>query len=771
MSRKGECHFNPTWLNKEKFPEFSPWLRKVDDFHVGCAVCDPSLKRPINIKGMGKAAITSHLNTQMHKNCTAVKNTMNNFIIKRNVPDKSLVANVSHVPEIENKDQNSEQNTANQRENTSQIDQIRILDNFISNEDVTKAEIIYAFCQMKKKPSLRCFSDLSDCFPVMFFDSQIAKKFRMHKDKLSYVITYGLGPYLQKELAYIIRSCEYYAVSFDESLNKIAQKEQMDLVVRYWTGEKINTNYLTSVFLNGATAVDLLNAFKCTFENLSLSLKRIIQISMDGPNVNLRFAKDIDTYLSDTERDTNDFIMMEIGTCSLHIAHGSFKTAHKQSGWEIEKFLRAIYYFFKDSPTRRATYSRITGSFEFAKKFCLLRWVENCCVMERAKNMIPHLQKYVMYADKKPPDNKNYSTIKACLCDPFLNAKLCFLISICLELEKFLTKYQSNEPLLPFLYNDLYNIMKHFYSIIVKPDLMDDIKNAQDLMKIDLTDKSNLCSTNKVELGFSTKNAIKKIRNVKEAEILKFKLECQNIILSMCQKLKEKCPLSYKFVKGASCLSPYVMLNSKIAKIRVQLALEVFVERNHFGEVTAEKIENEYINFIKNDSVVKELKNFDSKKHQLDTYLMKICNEQKSSNNFIDFVKRTLILFHGNAAVERSFSFNNEFLVENLTEQSLISQRCVHDFIINSNNGNVKDIQITKEMIAAFKSSSANRTQALKEKRENESDEKRRKRKLEEEAAELKLKKKEIEKCITDNKKNLVDYEKKLKELEKQLKH
>lgn len=65
-----------------------------------------------------------------------------------------------------------------------------------------------------------------------------------------------------------------------------------------------------------------------------------------------------------------------------------------------------------------------------------------------------------------------------------------------------------------------------------------------------------------------------------------------------------------------------------------------------------------------------------------------------------------MVSFQGNAAVERSFSFNNDFLVENLTEQSLISQRCVHDFIINSNNGDIKNMQITKGMITAFKGAS-----------------------------------------------------------------
>jgi len=40
-----------------------------------------------------------------------------------------------------------------------------------------------------------------------------------------------------------------------------------------------------------------------------------------------------------------------------------------------------------------------------------------------------------------------------------------------------------------------------------------------------------------------------------------------------------------------------------------------------------------------------------------------------------------LSLFHGNAAVERSFSINKECLVENLLEDSLVAQRVVYDAV------------------------------------------------------------------------------------------
>lgn len=67
----------------------------------------------------------------------------------------------------------------------------------------------------------------------MFPDSLIASKYSMQKDKLSYVMTYGLGPYFQKQLSSDINKCGATCISFDESLNKIAQKNQMDIVARF----------------------------------------------------------------------------------------------------------------------------------------------------------------------------------------------------------------------------------------------------------------------------------------------------------------------------------------------------------------------------------------------------------------------------------------------------------------------------------------------------------------------------------------------------------
>lgn len=53
---------------------------------------------------------------------------------------------------------------------------------------------------------------------------------------------------------------DFFTVSFDESLNKIAQKAQMDIVIRYFEESKniVVTKYYNSRFLYRASADNLI---------------------------------------------------------------------------------------------------------------------------------------------------------------------------------------------------------------------------------------------------------------------------------------------------------------------------------------------------------------------------------------------------------------------------------------------------------------------------------------------------------------------------------
>ena len=80
-------------------------------------------------------------------------------------------------------------------------------------------------------------SNLTDMFPVVFSNSLIAQKFELHKDKVGYLLTFGIGPYFQDTLVHFLKNLEFFAISFDESSNRISQSSQIYFIVCFWDDE------------------------------------------------------------------------------------------------------------------------------------------------------------------------------------------------------------------------------------------------------------------------------------------------------------------------------------------------------------------------------------------------------------------------------------------------------------------------------------------------------------------------------------------------------
>ena len=85
-------------------------------------------------------------------------------------------------------------------------------------------------------------------------------------------------------------------------------------------------------------------------------------------------------------------------------------------------------------------------------------------------------------------------------------------------------------------------------------------------------------------------------------------------------------------------------------------------------------------------------------------------------NNLKELVlQRLLILSHGNTSVESGFSVNEELLVKNLSEESLISQRIVADHI--TFHGGPLNVPITKQMLSEANFARQRYRSALEEQR------------------------------------------------------
>lgn len=106
-------------------------------------------------------------------------------------------------------------------------------------------------------------------------------------------------------------------------------------------------------------------------------------------------------------------------------------------------------------------YTLYTNSYQFPKKFCSIRWLENSSVAERCLNYLPNIKVFIDKVEKNrnTPSKQSYILIINLIHDPLLPAKFAFFYSIATEFEAFLREYQTDVLLIPFLFEDLTNLM------------------------------------------------------------------------------------------------------------------------------------------------------------------------------------------------------------------------------------------------------------------------------------------------------------------------
>jgi hypothetical protein len=161
----------------------------------------------------------------------------------------------------------------------------------VTRNDTLTAEILWSMKTVNFHYSYKSSESVDLLFKRMFPDSKIAAKFQCGETKCAYLVKFGIAPRFQILLCEKLRQEETdFVLLFDESMNKMTQNKQIDFHVRFWHSGEVHSRYYTSEFMGHATAEDMVVVFdKSTSANLNLNQhlnrKRMLQLSMDGPNV------------------------------------------------------------------------------------------------------------------------------------------------------------------------------------------------------------------------------------------------------------------------------------------------------------------------------------------------------------------------------------------------------------------------------------------------------------------------------------------------------
>jgi hypothetical protein len=426
----------------------------------------------------------------------------------------------------------------------------------------------------------------------------------------------------------------------------------------------------------------------------------------------------------------HDNTLVDIGSCGLHIVHGAFRDGAKDSEWDIGKLLSSLHYLFKDTPARREDFTTVTKSQTFPLKFCNHRWVENAAVAERALHIWKNVKCYVGKVVQKilpNPGTTSFDTVQTCCNDVLTVARLSCFLSVAKQVEPFLSAYQTDRPMLPFLGEDMFRLMKSLMQRFMKSEVLHDISKSK-IMPLYHNDKNKYIVYDKIDIGFAAEQELKSLYSAKKisaVQVMEFRIQCRSFLMKVVAKLMNKAPLKYPLVRYMSCLDPREMSKDKETSVnRMKHVLKILNDAGRIkgGLSTCDDVIRQYIEFL--DTTVAEkfgaYRSFKPSGGSEDRYRVDVLlrEDMGNSENFDELwkvVKCLLLLSHGQASVERGFSVNKEIEVENLHEESVVAQRLICDHVASV--GGIRNVQLSKQLLMSAASARQNYTAHLEDQR------------------------------------------------------
>ena len=389
-------------------------------------------------------------------------------------------------------------------------------------------------------------------------------------------------------------------------------------------------------------------------------------------------------------------------------------------------------------------------------RFCATRWIEDESVAERALTLWPNIVKMIKHWEglckSRRPKNKSYTNLTKHYLDTLFPVKLQFFKDIASHLKGYLEVMQTDNPMVPFFEEALVDLVYTLMKMIVKPSVLEEANTSYKLAKVDLSNSENLIPCELVKLPTATKALLRSKVELTERKKSQYLGDCRSMLVTLLQKIQEKCQLKYAIARCAASLSPVLMVSQKEKSSNY---FSTLVEKLYGGRWISSKVadlaKKEYDTLMKaahgehKDSFL----TFKWKEDRVDSFFAELMHGNISYKNCWEIFKLIFTFSHGQASVERGFSVNKELLVENLAEESVVCQRMVYDHVISTGKP-VFEIPITNDLLKSCKLAHSRYTLALEQKRsKNEAEEKSRKRKIKsEEIADVKEKKRALESCI-----------------------
>ena len=501
-------------------------------------------------------------------------------------------------------------------------------------EEVIMAETMQALKVVSSDYSFSSTTDDSDDFRHMFPDSVIAQKYHQSKTKVNYVIKHGISPYV-KDLYINDFNGTPFVFKFDETTT-LQVKKQYDGYIQYWSKETnlVNSVYCGSLFVGHCFSKDLIQHFTSFCEDMKWEPDLMLQIGMDGPNVNTKFERDLSTQIF----NNYGVSFLKLGSCSLHVTHNAFRKGINAFGFDVETFVSDTSYFFKLSPARRQDYKLMelftAIEAKYALKHTSTQWLSMknpvLRILEQWENINEYFLKYLPKQDNfnsQIKSSSRYKRIVTFLKNPTSKAELCFIAFVAHDFEDYLSKMQTSEPMIHCMYQRIssliFNLMKKFVTHAAITETVDGTSKAKqgsELVSVDLSKHKRKLET--IDIGTRAKEILSEFSiNSESKEAMREK--CMAFYTASTKYLISKLPVSNQFLKDAQYLHPdkrnYVSSLNAISRLALAVATSLKNHLQSVFSVSENTTVSEVVDLINNQWQIYQLSDIPKEWHTIES--------------------------------------------------------------------------------------------------------------------------------------------------------
>ena len=169
-------------------------------------------------------------------------------------------------------------------------------------------------------------------------------------------------------------------------------------------------------------------------------------------------------------------------------------------------------------------------------------------------------------------------------------------------------KYQTDEPMIMFLAEDLQSMCSKLMHKFVKTSVLDSADTMYKIANLDVLDKQNRKVAIETDIGFAAKAILTthaKSKAVNERGVLQFRMDCAKFISHVTSKILERSPMKYKLVRSLYCLNTQKMIDLPEACIKAfEIVLKKLIEARWRSSTAADKLLEQYkcfLQFVKKD--------------------------------------------------------------------------------------------------------------------------------------------------------------------------